>query len=100
MYFVHTSNFLVSPRYYSTSGGSMRFTFSENLNDYYHVFNGIGNSFYDHNRDHILIHVHEFGTISHLLQGMVRIQLDETGDFSSKAHLCSQYYCCISTFEA
>ena len=90
MYFVYTSNFLVSPRFYSTSGGSMRFTFSENLNDYYHEFHDIGNSFHDHNRDHILVHVHEFGTISHSLQGMARIQLDRTGDFSSKAQYFAQ----------
>ena len=29
---------------------------------------------------------HGFGTISHSLQGMVRIQLDGIDDFSSKAH--------------
>ena len=67
VYFVYTSHFLVSPRYYSTSGGSMRFSFSRNLNDYFHEFHGIGNSF----RDHVLVHVHGFGTISHSLQGMV-----------------------------
>ena len=61
VYFVYTSNFLVSPRYYSTYGGSMRFSFSENLNDYYHEFHGIENFFHDHD------HVHEFGTISHSL---------------------------------
>ena len=56
----------------------MRFSFLGNLNDYYQEFHGIENSFHDH--------VHRFGTISHSLQGMVRIQLDEIGDFSSKAH--------------
>ena len=65
--------FLFHPRYYSTSGGSMRFSFSENLNDYYHEFHGIGNSFHD--RDHVLVHVHGFGTISPSLQGMVWISL-------------------------
>ena len=71
VYFVYTSHFLVSPRNYSTSGGSMRFSFSENLNDYYHEFHGIGNSFHNHDRDHVLIH--GFGTISLSLQGMVQI---------------------------
>ena len=61
VYFVYTSNFLVSPRYYSTYGGSMRFSFSKNLNGYYHDFHGIENFFHDHD------HVHEFGTISHSL---------------------------------
>ena len=60
----------------------MRFSFSGNLNDYYHKFHGIENSFHDH----VLVHVHGFGTISHSLQGMVRIQLDGICDFSSKAH--------------
>ena len=77
-------------RYNSTSGGSMRFSLSKNLNDYYHEFHGIGNSFHDHDRDHILVHVHGFETISHLLQGMVRIQLDEIYDFSSKTHYFAQ----------
>ena len=65
MYFVYTSNFLVSSQYYSTSGGFMRFSFSRNLNDYYHEFHGIENSFHD--RDHVLVYIHEFGTISHSL---------------------------------
>ena len=59
VYFVYTSHFLVSPRYYSTSSGSMRFSFSMNLNDYYYEFHGIGNSVHD--RDHV--HVHRFETI-------------------------------------
>ena len=66
----------------------MRFSFSENLNDYYHEFHGIINSLHD--RDHVLVYVHEFATISHSLQGMVRIQLHETSDFSSKAHYFAQ----------
>ena len=81
----YTTNAL-SPQYYSTSSGSMRFLFSKNLKDYYHEFHGIGNSFHDH----ILVYVHGFGAISHSLQRMVRIQLDETGDFSSKAHYFAQ----------
>ena len=44
--------------------------------------NSVGNS----THDHVHVHAHGFGTISHSLQGMVRIQLDETSDFSSKAH--------------
>ena len=60
VYFIHTSHFLVSLRYYSTSGGSTRFSFSGNLNYYYNEFHGIGNSFHDH--------VHEFEMISHSLQ--------------------------------
>ena len=88
MYFVYTSHFLVSPHYYSISDSSMRFSFSKNLNDYYHEFHGIINFFHDH--DHVLVHVHEFGTISNSLQGMVQIQLDRTGDFSSKAHYFAQ----------
>ena len=71
VYFVYTSHFLVSLRYYSTYGGSMRFSFSRNLNDYYHEFHGIRNSFHDHDRYHVLVHVHGFGTISHSLQGLV-----------------------------
>ena len=59
----------------------MRFSFSRNLNDYYHECHGIGNSFYDHNHDYIRVHIHVFGMIS--------IQLDETCDFSSKAHYFS-----------
>ena len=53
-----------------------------------HEFHGIINFF--HGRDHVLVHIHGFGTISHLLQGMVQIQLDGTGDFSSKAHYFAQ----------
>ena len=68
----------------------MRFSFSGNLNDYYNEFHGIRNSFHDHDRDNILVHVHGFRTISHSLQGMVRIQLDEIGNFSSKAHYFAQ----------
>ena len=75
VYFVYTSHFLVSLRYYSTYGDSMRFSFSRNLNDYYHEFHGIRNSFHDHDHDHdryhVLVHVHGFGTISHSLQGLV-----------------------------
>ena len=78
VYFVYTSNFLISSQYYSTSGGSMRLSFFGNLNYYYHEYHGIGNSFHDH--DHVL--VHGFGMISHLLQRMVQIQLDGIGDFS------------------
>ena len=88
VYFVYTYHFLILPWYYSTSGGSMRFSFSKNLNDYNHEFHGIENSFHDHN--HVLVHFHMFGTISHSLQGMVRIQLDGTSDFSSKAHYFAQ----------
>ena len=75
VYFVYAFHFLVSPRYYSTSGGSMRFFFFGNLNYYYHEFHGIGNFFYDHDHDHdhVVVHVHVFGMISHSLQGMVRI---------------------------
>ena len=63
VYFVYTSHFLVSPWYCSTYGGSMRFFFSRNLNDYYHEFHGIRNSFHDH----VLVHVHDFVIISHSL---------------------------------
>ena len=65
VHFVYTSHFLVSPRYYSTSGDSMRFSLSENLNNYYHEFHVIRNSFHDH--DHVLVYVHGFRTISHSL---------------------------------
>ena len=88
VYFVYASHFLVSPLYYSTSGDSMRFSFSRNLNDYYHEFHSIINSFHD--LDHVLVHVHRFRTISHSLQEMVQIQLDGTGDLSSKAHYFAQ----------
>ena len=67
VYFVYTSHFLVSPWYYSTSSGSMRFYFYGNLNDYYHESHGIENSFHDHYRDHVLVHVHGFEMISHSL---------------------------------
>ena len=60
----------------------MRCSFFENLMNCRHKNDGIRDFF--HNHDHVLIHVHEFGTILHSLQGMVQIQLDETGDFSSK----------------
>ena len=60
----------------------MRLSFSENLMNYYHKNHGIRDFFNDH--DHVF--VHEFGTILHSLQEMVQIQLDETGNFSSKAH--------------
>ena len=66
----------------------MSFSFSGNFNDYYHEFHGVGNSFHNHDCDHVL--VHGFGTISHLLRGMVQIQLDGTSDFSSKAHYFAQ----------
>ena len=88
VYFVYTSQFIVSPRYYSTSSGSMSFSFSGNLNDYYYEFHGIGNSFHDHNHDRD--HVHRFGTISLSLQGMIQIQLNGTCDFSSNAHYFAQ----------
>ena len=41
VYFVYTSHFIVSPRYYSTSSDSMSFSFSGNLNYYHHEFHGI-----------------------------------------------------------
>ena len=66
----------------------MRLSFSGNLNYYYHEYHGIENSFHDH--DNVLVHIHMFGTISHSLQGMVQIQLDETDDFSSKVYYFSQ----------
>ena len=88
VYFIYTSYFLVSPQYYS--GGSMRFSFYGNLNDYYHEFHGIINFFLDHDPNHVLVHIRGFETISHSLQGMVQIQLDETSDFSSKAHYFAQ----------
>ena len=90
VYFVYTSHFLVSLWYYSSYGGSMRFSFSKNLNDYHHELYGIKNSFHNHDDNHVLVHIHRFGTISHLLQGMVQIQLDGTGDFSSKVHYFAQ----------
>ena len=54
--------------------------------NYYHKNHGIRDFFNDH--DHVLVHIHvyEFGTILHSLQEMVQIQLDETSNFSSKAH--------------
>ena len=90
MYFVYTTHFLISPQYYSSSSGSMRFSFFENLNDYYHELYGIENSFYDHNHNHLLIHVHGFGSTLHSLQGMVQIQLDGTSDFSSRVYYFAQ----------
>ena len=87
---LYTSHCLVSPRYYSTSSGSMRFSFFGNLNDYYPEFHGIKISFQNNNCDHVLIHVHMFRKISHSLHGMVWIQLNETSDFSSKAHYFPQ----------
>ena len=63
----------------------MRLSFSRNENDYYHEYHGIKNSFHDH----VIVHVHVFGMISHSLQEIVRIQLDRTGDFSSKIHYFS-----------
>ena len=78
MYFVYIFHFLVSPRYYSTFGGFMRFSIFGNLKDYYYEHHGIGNSFHNH--------VHVFRTISHPLQGMVHIRLDMNDDFSLKAH--------------
>ena len=80
--FVYTSYFLISPGYYSIYDGSIRFSFSENLNYYYHEYHDLINSFHDH--------VHKFGMISHSFQGMVQILLEETGDFSSKAHYFAQ----------
>ena len=68
----------------------MRFSFFGNLNDYYHEFHGIGNSFPDHDRNHVLVLIHGFRMISHSLQRMVQIQLDGIGDFSLKAHYFSQ----------
>ena len=73
-------------RYYSTFGGSMRFSFYGNLNDYYYEFHGIRNSFHDH----VLVHVQGFRTISLSLQRMVQIQLDGTCDFSSNAYYFAQ----------
>ena len=43
----------------------MMFSFSENLNDYYHEFYDIRYSFHDHDRDYVLVNVHGFGMISH-----------------------------------
>ena len=68
----------------------MKLLFSRNLNDYYHEFHDIGNFFHD--RNHVLVHVHGFETISHSIQGMVQIQFDGTGDFSSKTHYFSQQH--------
>ena len=64
----------------------MRFSFSRNLDDYYHEFHGIIISFHDQDCNQ----VHEFRTISHSLQGIFQIQLGVIGDFSSKAHYFSQ----------
>ena len=86
VYFAYTSHFIVSTRYYSTSSSSMRFSFFWNFNYYYHEYHGIENSFHNH----ILIYVHGFGMISHSFQGMVHIRLNETCDFSSKAHYFAQ----------
>ena len=49
----------------------MRLSFSKNLVNYYYKNHGIGDFF--HNHDHVLIIVHEFGTILHSLQGMIQI---------------------------
>ena len=84
VYLVNTSHFLVLPQYYSTFGGAMRLSSYENLMNCYHKKHGIRDFFHDHVL--VLIHVHEFGTILHSLLGMVQIQLDETGYFSSTAH--------------
>ena len=62
----------------------MRFSFFGNLNYYYHEYHGIINSFHDCD------HIHGFKTILHSLQGMVYIQLDVTGDFTSKAECFAQ----------
>ena len=61
----------------------MRLSFFEN---YYYKNHSIRDFFYDHDHVLVLIHVYKFETILHSLQGMVKIQLDETGDFSSKTH--------------
>ena len=61
----------------------MTLSFSEN---YYYKNHGIKDFFHDHDHVLVLIHVYDFGTILYSLQGMVQIQLDEIGDFSSKAH--------------
>ena len=86
VYFIYTFHFLVSPCYYYTFSGTMKFSFLRNLNYYNHEFHGIENSSYDH----VLVHVHGFGTISHSLQGMVRIELDGISHFSSKTHYFAQ----------
>ena len=75
VYFVYTYHFLISPRYYSTYGGSKSVSFYGNVNDCYHEFYSIGNSFHDH------VLIHGFGIISHSLKGMVWIKLDCTGNF-------------------
>ena len=66
----------------------MMLSFSENLRNYYHNNHGIEDSVHnnDHNHVLVLVRVHKFVTILHLLKGMVQIQLDETGDLSSKAY--------------
>ena len=58
---VYTSQFLVPPQCYSTFSGSMRLSFSWNLNYYYHEYHGIINSF------HVLVQVHVFGRLSYSL---------------------------------
>ena len=97
----------------------MKLSFYDNLRNYYHNNHYIRDSFHDHDHFLVLIHIHEFMTILQSLQRMVQIQLDETSDFSSKAHyfvqqqedmiliwskyfvnLRSWYYCCTSTFKA
>ena len=65
-------------------------SFFENLRNYYHNNHGIEDSVHDNDHNHVLdlvlVHVYKFVTILHLLKGMVQIQLDETGDLSSKAY--------------
>ena len=50
------------------------------------IYYSVGNSAHYHDHDYDHVYAHGFGTISHSLQGMVRIWLDEIDDFSSKTH--------------
>ena len=54
------------------------------------IFYSVENSTHDHDHDYDHVHAHGFRTISQSLQVMVQIQLDKTGDFSSKSHYFAQ----------
>ena len=79
LYFLH---FLVLAHYYSTFGDETEPLFYDKKKNCYIV----GNSAFDLDHDHVLVHAHDFGMILHSLLGMLQIQWNGTSDFSLVTH--------------
>ena len=64
---MNTSHFIMLPQYYSTFGGPIRLSFFKNLMNDYYEHHGIENSFHDYDHILVLINIHKFQMMLHLL---------------------------------